>query len=144
MIEWPDSLVQDLARRRAVLFLGSGVSKNSVSEADAACHPPTWEEFLTLAMEGCPSPRQHIKRLLSQRDYLTACEIIKHKLADQWNPFIHEQFVAPRFLAADIHRDIFKLDSRIVLTQNVDKIYDTFASHESSNTVYVKDYSRPT
>lgn len=142
MILWPESLVQDIARRRSILFLGSGVSKNSVSQRDPTLRPPTWEEFLQLAVTKCQPPTKHVKALLKQKDYLTACEVIKNKLGHQWNTFVHDQFVAPRYQAADIHRDIFKLDSRIVLTQNVDKIYDTFASSESNGTVYVKEYSK--
>jgi len=142
MIEWPPQLVQDLARRRAILFLGAGVSKNSVSELDPNRRPPTWEEFLREGLSLCDNPKKHIQSLLKRSDYLTACEIIKVKLDDRWNHLVDEQFVKPRFQHADIHRNIFKLDSRIVLTQNVDRIYDTFASSESSGTVYVKDYSK--
>lgn len=142
MIEWPQQLIEDLARRRAILFLGAGVSKNSVSKVDPLKRPPSWEEFLTKALDLCENPKRHIQTLLKQKDFLTACEIIKHKLDDRWNGFVHEQFIAPEFTPADIHRDIFKLDSRIVLTQNVDKIYDTYAQSESSNTVYVKEYSK--
>lgn len=141
MIDWPSQLVEDLARRRAILFLGSGVSKNSVSELDPTRRPPTWEEFLRIALDQCENPKRHIQALLNEHDYLTACEILKYKLDDRWNGLVHAQFVEPRFNPADIHRDIFKLDSRIVLTQNVDKIYDAFALSESSGTVYVKEYS---
>jgi len=141
VIEWPNTLVEDLARRRSILFLGSGVSKNAVSEADPTRRPPTWDEFLRAGLDLCPNPKRHVQTLLRQNDYLTACEIIKDKLDERWNDFVHDQFVAPRFQPAEIHRDIFKLDSRIVLTQNVDKIYDAFASSESNGTVYVKEYS---
>lgn len=142
MIDWPQSLIQDLARRRAILFLGSGVSKNSVSEADPNCRPPTWEEFLRRGLDLCGNPKRHVLTLLRQNDFLTACEIIKDKLDEQWNDFVHQQFVEPKFQTAAIHKDIFQLDSRIVLTQNVDKIYDSFASSESAGTVYVKEYSK--
>lgn len=142
MISWPPQLIEDIARRRAILFIGSGVSKNSTSETNPTIRPPTWEEFLKFALDKCGNPKRHILKLLRQNEYLTACEIIKHKLMpEEWNELIHTLFVEPRFKPADIHRDIFQLDSRIVLTQNVDKIYDAFASSESSGTVYIKDYS---
>lgn len=142
MISWPQQLIEDIARRRAILFLGAGVSKNSVSEFDASVRPPSWAEFLNAAVERC-EPKRHINSLLRKGDFLTACEIIKHKLsAEDWNDLVYKQFVAPKFRAAEIHRDIFKLDCRIVLTQNVDRIYDTFATNESSGTVYVKEYSK--
>jgi hypothetical protein len=141
MIDWPAQLVEDLARRRAIVFLGAGVSKNSTSESDPTLHPPTWEEFLRAALDRCDNPKRHIEKLLKRHDYLTACEIVKYRLADDWNALVHDQFVAPRFRPADIHRDIFQLDSRIVLTQNVDRVYDAFAANESSGTVYIKEYS---
>ena len=44
MINWPDYLVKDIARRRCVIYLGSGVSHNSENaEGD---HPMTWRAFL--------------------------------------------------------------------------------------------------
>lgn len=116
MISWPLPLVKDLARRRAILFLGSGVSKNSRSTVGLARRPPTWEEFLQAALERCQNPKKHIHKLLKAGDYLTACEILKNKLDDQWSVLVHEQFIEPGFVPADIHTDIFKLDSRIVLT----------------------------
>jgi hypothetical protein len=140
VIQWPQQLIEDLARRRCVLFLGSGVSKNSLSQ-DGRYRPPDWSEFLIDALERCSGPKRHVKDLLGEQDFLTACEIIKHKLGEDWPRYVHDRFVAPRFEPADIHTDIFRLDSRIVLTQNVDKLYDTHALSESQNTVYVKQYS---
>jgi len=92
-------------------------------------------------MKECTGTKHHVKRLLKEQDYLTACEIIKHDIGETWYRRVHSQFVEPRFQPAEIHADIFKLDARIVLTQNVDKIYDTFALSESDNTVYIKQYS---
>nr|WP_269751517.1 SIR2 family protein [[Bacillus] enclensis] len=46
----------------------------------------------------------------------------------------------PGFEKHRIHEAIFKLDSRIVATPNVDKIYDTFANQESRGTIMVKNY----
>jgi hypothetical protein len=102
--------------------------------------PPDWAEFLEGAVGAYTGAKQHVKKLLKQQDHLTACEIIKQKLGDNWHGYVHAQFVAPRFQPADIHRDIFKLDARVVLTQNVDKVYDTFALAESQNTIYVREY----
>ena len=39
MIEWPENLVDIIARRQCVLFLGSGVSANSSNEEGK--HPLT-------------------------------------------------------------------------------------------------------
>ena len=44
MIDWKDSIVNDIAKRRCVLFLGSGVSANCVN--DAGERPKTWSAVL--------------------------------------------------------------------------------------------------
>lgn len=43
-MNWPDNLVDAIARRKCVLFLGSGISANSCNEDGK--HPATWEAFL--------------------------------------------------------------------------------------------------
>ena len=45
MIDWPEYLIEAIARRKSVLFLGSGISANSCN--DAGKHPLTWEAFLS-------------------------------------------------------------------------------------------------
>jgi hypothetical protein len=56
--------------------------------------------------------------------------VIKHELKEDFNALLKEFFVTPAFAAAQIHSDIFKLDARIVATQNFDKIYDNLAQTE--------------
>ncbi len=51
------------------------------------------------------------------------------------------EFRRPGFKPAEIHKEIFSLDSRIVITPNVDKIYEQYASSQSYGTVVVKSYS---
>src|SRR5687768_15738512 len=120
MIDWPAALVREVARRRVVVFLGAGVSKNSVGEGGK--RPPDWSEFLGRAIERCEAPRQHIKSLMSQFEYLTVCEIVKEKLKEDYLALLEEEFVAPKYKAAQIHQYLFALDARIVATQNFDKI----------------------
>ena len=43
-MDWPDDLILELARKRCVLFLGSGISANA-TDIDGN-HPPTWRKFL--------------------------------------------------------------------------------------------------
>lgn len=141
-IDWPDSLVRDIARRRCVLFLGAGVSMNSLSE-DGSSRPPDWLTFLNDGLAKVSSPTKHIRALISSGDYLTACELIKARLDDDWNGFLDAAFVRPRYRHAEIHEHILNLDSRIVLTQNFDKIYDTYAQTTTHNNIRVKSYTDP-
>ncbi|ASS62718.1 MULTISPECIES: SIR2 family protein [Bacillus] len=139
MISWPLPLVKDIARRKSVLFLGSGISRNSINAQGK--RPPTWEEFLRIASDNISENTEHINTFIAEKDYLTACEIIYYKLSSHgFNEIAKDSFMRPGFEKHRIHEAIFKLDSRIVATPNVDKIYDTFANQESNGTISVKNY----
>lgn len=140
MINWDKSLVSDLARRKCILFLGAGVSMNSVGKGNS--RPPSWKQFL----EGClpelsSGSSLQIKRLIKNEDYLTACELIKAKLPKgRFDEIAKNAFLNPHYAKADIHEFLFKLDCRIVVTPNFDKIYETYVSKETEGTVSVKNY----
>jgi len=142
MITWPNDLVSDLARRRVVIFIGSGVSRNSVGLNGK--RPPLWIEFLNVGANLCQPPlKKEILSLIKKSDLLTACELIKDGLGHKWENLLNQEFVLPQYPHSPVHETIFKLDSRIVLTQNFDKIYDTFASAKSQSTLLVKNYYDP-
>lgn len=46
MIDWPENLIDAVAKRKCVLFLGAGISANSCN--DVGKHPATWESFLKI------------------------------------------------------------------------------------------------
>ena len=140
MITWPTTLVDELARRRSIIFLGSGVSKNSAGIAGK--RPPLWKEFLETGLTKCNDKKQRaeISKLIKGSDLLTACELLHDALGPEWETLIHAEFIDPHYPSSPIHHSIFELDSRIVITQNFDKIYDTYASATSEGTVIVKSY----
>jgi len=142
MINWDENIVNDIARRRCVIFIGSGASKNSTNAAGV--RPEDWVEllnsFLTLPVF-VPKQKVEIKSLLKSKDYLTACEVIKKIIGnEEFNRFMRRKFITPRFSSADIHEHVYNLDSRIVATPNFDKIYDTYATTTSEGTITVKKY----
>lgn len=138
MIDWPNSLIEDIARRKCVLVLGSGVSKNSVN--DEGSRPKDWKEFLNHASQDI-SGKTEIKKQIRSGDYLTACELIKKELGrDDYNTLVRNEFLTPGYKPAKIHEHIFNLDSRIVITPNFDKIYDTYANTASYGNVLVKKF----
>ncbi|PHM73575.1 hypothetical protein [Xenorhabdus kozodoii] len=138
MIKWTNTLVQDLARRKCILFLGSGVSMNSVGIDNI--RPPSWKNFLEKSMRNLPNANQ-IKKLIRNEDYLTACELIKlNSSKGEFETLIKECFLTPKYKPAPIHECLFKLDSRIVITPNFDKIYDTYVTTETQGSVVIKNY----
>jgi hypothetical protein len=141
MIAWPPALVEEIARRRVILFLGSGVSKQSVGAAGK--RPPLWVEFLQTGASQCPQPgrAREVRKFIKAGELLTACELLKDALGHGWHDLIAAEFVNPHYAPAKIHELIFRLDVRLVVTQNFDKIYDTLAAAQSQGTVFTKSYS---
>jgi len=139
MIDWPPQLIGDLARRRAIIMVGSGISRHSIGAGDV--RPPTWRGFLNGALGLCvPKPR-HIEIAIKQGQYLDACEWLKRRLEERWGQQLRATFLTPRFRAAEVHELIYQLDARIVLTPNFDRIYEGHALAESEGTTLVKRYS---
>ena len=137
---WPDDLVLELARKRCVLFLGSGISANS-SDKDGN-HPPTWRKFLEEGNSKINAPEHDIiKRCIDNYEYLMACELLRKKLGhDAFDELLKKMFRGNGFDSAPIHEYIFALDSRITITPNFDKIYDNYAQTKSHNTIVLKHY----
>ena len=50
MIRWPDTAVEAVARRRAIVVLGAGSSMHSTPEPGSS-RPPDWKSFLVSAAE---------------------------------------------------------------------------------------------
>lgn len=139
MIIWPKDLVDDIARRKCVLVLGAGVSKNSTNVKGD--RPKDWKEFLMYASEEI-NVKTEIRRQIKSGDFLTACELIKKQLGrDGFNTMVKDEFLKPQFQPAKIHEYIFNLDSRIIITSNFDKIYDTYANSTTFGNVIVKKFN---
>lgn len=142
MINWPNDVVDALARRRSVVYLGAGISRNSTNAAGD--RPKTWRQFLQAAIEhveGSAALHAQIRKLLRQNDFLTACEVIKESMGNHlFHELIQDEFVRPRFQPAPIHDSIINLDTRIVATPNFDKIFETRINAIQNNSILVKNY----
>ncbi len=143
MITWPQDLVQDIAKRKCVLYLGSGVSANC--QNDDGKRPATWKTFLNEILEKrrerLSGTEDTILRLIDKENYLMACEVIVNKLGERdFGELAADEFRRPGYHPGNLHRVIFSLDSRIVITPNIDKIYDQYATSSSNGTVIIKNY----
>lgn len=144
MISWPGELINDIARRKCVLYLGSGVSANSIS-SDGRKHPSTWDEFLkkvlTKRSDELLKQKSIILELLGNKDYLMACEIIVNQIGERdFGDLAADEFRRPGFQVSAIHEVIYSLDSKIVITPNIDKIYEQCANINSHSTIVTKRY----
>jgi SIR2-like domain len=141
VIDWPSDLVEDIAARRSVLFLGAGVSKNAKNSRGE--RPKDWFEYLNLLATRIADPgqRKEVETCIEEFDLLTACELAQRFLKpDYFKRILLDEFSDKRFEPADIHDDIINIDSRFVLTTNFDKLYENRANQIQQNTVLVKNY----
>lgn len=141
-MKWPMDIIEKIAKRKAILFLGAGVSANAIS-SNGKKHPPTWEQFMrTILAEISDKPlEKYVNSLLKEKDYLTACEVLVNRIGNnRFERIAVEEFLSPKYKSHKIHENILKLDARIVITPNVDKIYEVYAQAETAGTILVKKY----
>ncbi len=127
-MEWPTSLVEELAARRCVVFLGSGASAGCVSAVDGR-RPPTWNQFLENLKNRISVEKrtQTIDALIEKEKYLDAAEVILNKLpAADFSRAVRELFVQPKYEKSSIHESTLKIDPKVVVTTNYDDIYDAY------------------
>jgi hypothetical protein len=141
MIDWPDDLVRDIAARRSVIFLGAGVSRNAKSAT--GIHPREWKEYLRHLASLAPdeAKRNEILGCISDADLLTACELARKYLTPAtFRTEMIKEYLTNGYQPANIHDDLSRIDSRIVMTTNFDKLYENRANQLQDNTVMVKNY----
>ncbi len=138
MVNWPDPIVDSLARRKAAIIIGSGVSANAKDPSGNS--PPTWGAFLDKACSKLDRTPRHVSRAISGKNYLHACEYLKNRLGKEWDSILKDNFLSPKYKHSDIHKHIFDLDSRFVISLNFDRIYDNYVHKNAEGTYYIKNY----
>jgi hypothetical protein len=127
MIDWPNSLVTELAERRCTIVMGAGVSAGSIS-ADGQSSPPDWSHLLHDIAELVQGEHaEYSRELIEKQQNLDAAQIIfdNSNSADRTR-FFRDKLDAPRFRASEMHQIIHRLDPKIVITTNYDQIYENY------------------
>ncbi len=131
MTAWPASLIREIAERRVVFFIGSGLSK--------AAHPPlpTWPTLLEQLSAGLPTRKNRdlIKQLVRQGRMLDAAQIIHDILprADM-NANLREIFQVRPIPNCEIYNDLLKMDPKTIVTTNYDELLEKNFEHFSHGT----------
>lgn len=131
-MNWPSSLITELAHRRCIIFLGSGISAGSLS-ADNTKSPPTWnillKKMIDLISNDFDEQKHVIENLISKDKYLEAAEVIYELIPKpDYHKLIRDELDLPKFAPSKIHEIILSLDPKIIITTNYDKIYDNFCT----------------
>jgi hypothetical protein len=132
------NLLADLAHRRVVVFLGSGVS--SSAQTRAGTRMMGWERFLVLCCDSVSSDpiKRLIKNLLKQKDYLSACELLKSQLSEKWEYLLRAEY-GQVATPSNLHKAIINLDQRIYITTNFDKMLENaWRDNDTTSTHYPK------
>jgi hypothetical protein len=129
VINWPDSLLAEVAERRCAIVLGAGASASCVSE-DGSSSPKGWHDFLGSGISRIheETDAEEARRLLGLAAYLDAAQVMADALGPgDFAKFIYEELVTPRFQPSAIHELILAIDPKIVITTNYDDVYETLA-----------------
>lgn len=139
MVDWPKDLIRDIARRRCVIVVGSGVSGQAVGVNGAK--PPTWYKFLTDCNDQLPKGRQdYIKKAIDEGDLLNACEWLQNQYQHNWREKLRDAFSAPKFVPTEVHKSIARLDTRILFSLNFEDILDRALQEVHGGTCVTKLY----
>jgi len=141
MIAWPKSLVREIARRRCIFFLGAGVSASA--KALDGSSPKDWDTFISIATSLMTDSRKkgHVEELISSKNYLLALQGIMNTIdPGDYHSLLDEHFNSPIFEPSELHKRIFDLDARIVVTTNFDKIYEAYCQKQSTEGYKVISY----
>ncbi len=126
-INWPQSLIPEVAERRCIIVLGSGASAGSLS-SDGKTRPPNWSKLLIDAASLlADDDKKVVLALVANEKYLDAAEIVVNRSNEaDYAEFVRDTFVEPRFEHSEIHEQVLALDAKIVVTTNYDDIYETY------------------
>lgn len=135
MQEFSGDLIDDLAHRSVVLFLGSGVSASSTLQDGSRMK--TWDSFLREILSELPPITASVcEKFLDEERYLEACEVIKEAIEiDEWDRRCEAEFFKSAKYSS-LHEALVKLDQRLVVTTNFDKLYESAWSAINAGLAY--------
>jgi SIR2-like domain len=135
MWNWPTNIVQEVAERRAIFVIGAGASM--ASEDLNGNRPPSWLELLKILANKLNQDKEkkYALRLIGKGRYLEAAQVIQDSLdTATFSRLVNEQLKLKDYVPSKIHRAIFDIDPKVVVTTNYDQIYEKqFAASSPSD-----------
>ena len=138
VISWPKSLVTEIAERRCIIFIGSGVSAGCINSESE--HPKAWGSFLKSGIQRLTDneAREFALKLCSEKKYLDAAQILHDYInSGDFDEFIQEELnPMDPYQPSDVYKIIQDLDSKIVVTTNYDVIYEKLCMQGQASAAY--------
>ena len=137
----PD-LINDLAERRAAIFVGAGVSAGVTTRSGGRLK--VWDAFLKENAEKLADRaiKKQAQDLIKNADYLMACELISRGMGEKaWEAALTAEY-NQRAQPSTLQKLIMKLRQRIIITTNFDmfleKAWDDVNSESTHNPKILK------
>jgi hypothetical protein len=137
-VDWPDSLVSEIAERRSTIFMGAGASMASRG-VDGTTQPPGWLSLLegALPLVHKDADKRYAKKLLKAARFLDAAEVIRESSsAADFTAYLQTKLAEPNFQPSEFHRYILEIDPKVLITTNYDEIYDHYCVSGSASAGY--------
>jgi hypothetical protein len=134
IVNWPKSLVREVADRRAVFFVGAGISRAATT---GAANFPTWTELLS-QLKGKinkKADRELVSKLYGKGQLLDAAQIIQDGIpAADFSTTIRGALQPRPIPISPIYQDILAMDPKTIITTNYDELIEKNFEHYNRST----------
>lgn len=134
MVIWPNALVREIADRRALIFVGSGISKS------ARIAMPTWSELLVGLSDRLSKgvDKTLVRSLVAKNRLLDAAQIVTDGIARaDLNADLRAKFQIRPVPNHDLYKNILQLDLKMIVTTNYDEFLEkNFDTYSGGNAAY--------
>ncbi|ELQ3333716.1 SIR2 family protein [Pseudomonas aeruginosa] len=134
MITWPPALIREIADRRAIVFVGAGISKA------ASPGMPTWPTLLVKLSEQLSTKvdKKLVKGLVAKNRLLDAAQIVTDGVerADL-NAALRQTFQVRPAPHHEVYNSLLQLDLKTIVTINYDEFLEkNFDHYSGGNAAY--------
>ena len=135
MIHWPESLVEEIASKRVIIFIGAGVSASAKKVSfdstgvESIEYMPTWNNLLLGAAENLIRHDQETytlsQELVEKGRLLDAAEVIFSNVSPaESSRYLNSKLAQPGFEPSELHQHIQAINAKVVITTNYDQLYE--------------------
>lgn len=145
-VNFPETLIEELAYNRCIIFIGAGVS--ATAKNDAGESMMDWGSFIveakSLINQADHSIKEYVDKAIERKDFLHALQTIKdNSIEGNYVALLKRAFSGHRFKRSKAHELIYNLNMKLVISTNFDKIYENYCiSNEEGSGHVVKDFNQ--
>lgn len=145
-VNFPETLIEELAYNRCIIFIGAGVS--ATAKNDAGESMMDWRSFImeakSLISHTDDSIKEYVEKAIERKDFLHALQAIKdNSIEGNYVALLKRAFSGQRYKRSKAHELIYNLNMKLLISTNFDKIYENYCiSNEEGSGHVVKDFNQ--